>query len=643
MKKMLFFLAFVAIASFTAFGQTTKPTPPADDEVVKISTNLIQMDVTVTDKNGKTVSNLSPADFEVFENGEKQNITNFSFVSGIAAGATTGDAATAGANGPQKAGARLTQAQVRRTIAIVVDDLSLAFESVYYTREALRKFVNEQMQSGDLVAIVRTGGGIGVLQQFTSDKRILLAAIEKIRWNPQGHGGADAVAPVENDAQDITERTAADSNALAAMMGNPSLTSGRVRPNLTTDKAKDYNDTRNFNDFKDAYDALVTLNTIKYIISGMTELPGRKAMMLFSDGMKIASDSKKSRSDGTLSEIQKAIDAANRASVVVYTFDTRGLRSLGLQATDTNNEITEKKRDEKVAERLVNFQSSQDGLSFFADETGGKALLNSNDLNFGMERVLEEQSGYYLLAYAPDTDTFDAARRRFNKLEVKVKRPGLKASYRSGFFSTPGSDNSARAASVTTEQRMARALTSPFAANEIALNINALYADDPADGAYIRSFVHVDAKNLEFKTDAEGWQKATFDIAAVTFGDNGLPVDKKETTYTIKTRGQTYEAMLRKGFVYVLISPVKSAGVYQYRIALRDTATGRIGSASQIVEIPDVKKQRLTLSSLAVENVDMATWQNITQGRSGTRPARCRSFRRFYTIPFSNNFSPGRF
>ncbi len=82
--------------------------------------------------------------------------------------------------------AALRPEQIGRTIALVVDDLSISFESAYQTRRSLKKFVDEQMQEGDLVAIVRTGAGIGALQQFTSDKRILYAAIEKVKWNPNG-------------------------------------------------------------------------------------------------------------------------------------------------------------------------------------------------------------------------------------------------------------------------------------------------------------------------------------------------------------------------------------------------------------------------------------------------------------------------
>jgi len=179
--------------------------------VVKITTNLIQIDVTVTDKNGKTVPDLRAEDFEIYENGEKQSISNFLFISNLTREATVaaGQNQASGQNTARPL-PPLTPGQVRRTIAIVIDDLNLSFESVFYTRIALKKFVNEQMQPNDLVAVIRTGGGVGALQQFTSDKRLLLAAIEKIRWNPLGTAGLDAVPPVEQDAKDITERTADD-------------------------------------------------------------------------------------------------------------------------------------------------------------------------------------------------------------------------------------------------------------------------------------------------------------------------------------------------------------------------------------------------------------------------------------------------
>lgn len=622
MRKLASSVAFLIVFAVSFLAQEVAPISPAKDDVVKITTNLIQVDVTVTDQNGKTVTGLRREDFEVFENGEKQDLSNFSFVSNMVREATLAGAENATvveADGAKPA-PPLTAGQVRRTIAVVIDDLNLSYESTFHTREALRKFVNRQMQPGDLVAIIRTSGGVGALQQFTSDKRILLAAVEKIRWNPLGSAGVEAIATSATDGEDITEYTQLNTgNGNAAL--RPEMTariSGRRRPNLTTEKTSLYHKSRAHEEAQEGMNAISSLSTIRYIINGMSELPGRKAMMLFSDGFRI-SGSANGRSESTLAFMRHVIDSANRASVVVYTFDTKGLRPMGFQASDNLVETYETKRDEKSAERLINTQGSQEGLTYFAGQTGGKALINSNNLNGGIERVLEEQSGYYLLGYQPDADYFDPAKRKFNKLEVKVTRPGLKVSYRSGFFNSIGNDVISPAA-VTGEARLAKALTSPFVTNDIAVNVSALYADDPVDGAFIRSFVHIDARNLKFTADPEGWQKATFDIAAVTFGDNGMPVEKKETKYTIKTKGPTYEAMMRNGFVYVLIMPVKQSGTYQYRVALRDEDTGKIGSASQIIEIPDLSKKKLVVSSLAVENVSMTTWQNITQGKVGTAP-----------------------
>ena len=159
------FLLTISLCSASlSQNPVTKPTD-ADDSVVKISTDLIQVDVAVTDKHGKIVPDLNEADFEIFENGEKQNISNFAFLSRTAAGAMV-DAADASSpsQGAAAAGGKpLTRRTVRRTIAIVLDDLNLSFGSIDLARKSLRKFVDEQMQPVDLVAIVRTRGGIGAL------------------------------------------------------------------------------------------------------------------------------------------------------------------------------------------------------------------------------------------------------------------------------------------------------------------------------------------------------------------------------------------------------------------------------------------------------------------------------------------------
>jgi len=131
---------------------------------------------------------------------------------------------------------------------------------------------------------------------------------------------------------------------------------------------------------------------------------------------------------------------------------------------------------------------------------------------------------------------------------------------------------------------------------------------------------HIDPKDLTFSDAPDGWKTASFNIVAVAFGNNGVPIEQKEAEYTIKAKGPTFDTMMQKGFVYVLMVPIKSPGVYQYRVAVRDKTSGKVGSTSQIIEVPDLGKRKLTLSNLFAENVSMSVWQNIAAGKVGNGP-----------------------
>ncbi|MBP7377843.1 MAG: VWA domain-containing protein, partial [Pyrinomonadaceae bacterium] len=308
MKKCFAIVLTLLFAAANILSQDTgaspKPTPP-DDDVVKISTNLIQIDVSVTDAKGKPITDIRPEEVEIYENGEKQTISNFSFVSSHTERSVK--PAVIDKTGVPIPQGTLRPEQIRRTIALVVDDLSLSFESAYQTRRGLKKFVDEQMQDGDLVAIIRTGAGIGALQQFTSDKRILYAAIEKVKWNPQGGGGISAFAPIES-APDTSLQTSGDDGS-------------------TDEVPAAGGSGQSLDDFRTQGFVTGTLGALRYIVTGMGELPGRKSVILFSDGFRILeTDESGISTTGVVLDFMRAlIDQANRSSVVFYTIDARGL------------------------------------------------------------------------------------------------------------------------------------------------------------------------------------------------------------------------------------------------------------------------------------------------------------------------------
>jgi VWFA-related protein len=572
-------LSIILLFSLIAPGLAQNPAPAQqsqDDDVVRITTNLIQVDATVTDKNGNTVTDLTADDFEILENGKEQKITNFSFVP-LAPAQPDVPVATADPNapGPPKA---LAPEQVRRTIAMVVDDLGLSFQSNVYARKALKKFVDEQMQPGDLVAIIRTAGGMGALQQFTSDKRQLYAAIDRMKWNPAGRAGVTAFAP-------ITGNTIIDEAA----------------GNLPGRSGDGNNPADDLDEFRDELYTVGTLGALNYIVRGLRELPGRKSVMLVSDGVKIFD--RAGQSDRIIDTIRRLTDLANRASVVIYTMDARGLQSLDLNAEDNIRGLNQGQVQNKLLQRRQDFFESQNGLNFLAQQTGGLAIRNNNDLSDGIKRMLDDQQGYYLIGYRPDEGTFDPKKVRFNDLKIKIKRPGLKVRYRNGYINVTD-ENAQLQAPKTRVQQLVRAVASPFSSGEVDLRLTSLFANDPTAGSYMRSILHVDPQRLTFEKEPDGWNKLTFDVMAVTFGDNGVVVDEVSRTHTIRIRGNTLARILQNGFDYNMTVPVKKPGAYQLRAAFRDTVSERVGSAAQFIEVPDIGKNRLTLSGLIVDGYD---------------------------------------
>lgn len=564
---------------------TQSPTP--NNDVVKISTNLIQIDVTVTDAKGKPIADIRPDEIEIYENGQKQKITAISYVS--AGRVTTDKAKQTDKESIPVPTAVIRPEQVRRTVALVVDDLTLSFESAAHTRKALKKFVDEQMEDGDLVAIIRTGAGIGALQQFTSDKRILYAAIEKVKWNPIGNGGISAFAPMEAKLPD---------DAPAA----------EPEPGERTAEGTE----REFNDFRESYFATGTLGALDYVIRGMSELPGRKSVVLFSDGFQLDNITAEGwlENSRVMGPLQRLIEEANRSSVVIYAMDPRGLVYTGLTAADNTSGRDAQQVETELADRRDKMIDTQQSLKMISEETGGFALVNNNDLSGGVRRVLEDQS-YYLVAYEPDGDTFDPAKRKFNKLEVKVLRTGAVARYRSGFFGVADrvKQPASSPAGATPTEQLQYALVSPFAVNGIDLRLNALFGTDAKSTPYVRSLIHIDASDLKF-TDAEnGKKKAIFDVLAMSFGDNGQTVDQLYKGYTLTVTPEAYKKVMKDGFVYHFIFPVKKPGPYQYRVAIRDSQGGKVGSASQFIQVPDIKKKRLTLSSIVLENLTEQAWK----------------------------------
>ena len=637
LKTLLaFFLTVSLLAPIAAQQQPQQQQPPKRDDVISTVTNLVQIDVVVTDKAGKQVTDLRPEDFEVSEDGKKRQLTHFSYIATGKASQPDNVAVnpeeSIKTEGPVKP-ASLKREDVRRTVALVVDDLGLSFESFDFARKALVKFVDEQMQPNDMVAVLRTSAGVGVLQQFTSDKRQLRAAINRVRWNPLGRGG---LSP--------------DGDMNEASINADNRESIQFTEELEESRAGMY--------------SVGTIGTISGIVRGMAEMPGRKSIVLISEAFRLFSA--QGRNVQLVQELRRLTDEANTNSVAIYTIDASGLQSYTFKASDkvagysyvidplvmaasggvqaligppTGSSFATAGRDQVGGARPIygprtldrvdttRAQSEQDSgaafrrlqalsamrdeqagesqtvLSYLAQRTGGMFERNRNDLGTSIERIMQDQEGYYLIGFRPDESTIAKdGTRRLHDLKVKVKRSGLKVRSRAGYF---GINDEARAkAPRTREEQLRLALTSPFASGDLSVQLTSLFRDEPRGGVgYLRSLVHIDAKDLKFTKATDGTMTAELEMVAVAFGDNGRVVDQLNFPQTVHAANSiVYQRMLDQGLIHILDFPLKKGGPYQMRVAVRDATSERTGAAMQFVEAPDLASNRLALSGIVLSS-----------------------------------------
>ncbi|HEY6806662.1 MAG TPA: VWA domain-containing protein [Pyrinomonadaceae bacterium] len=575
-------LAFVILCAALSPIATQTPSPqqpqkPTDqqDDVVKITTNLVQVDAVVT-KDGKPVRDLTAEDFEIFEDGKKQEISSFAFISNV----TDSNAQNVTGNNGLRPGptATVNPNEPRRIIALVVDDLGLSLQSIKTVKTQLRKFIDQQVAPNDLVAIIRTSGNVGALQQFTNDRRLIDQALNQVNWNMCSRVGVDNMLALEAVSE-------------ASGCGYSRLVSIRK-----------------------------TLRTLRFIVDGMGEMPGRKSLIVFSDELpreeqdftttapKKASNSVKDDSGNFDSDpgadnrsfyaqLQKIAERAIRSSVVIYAVDSSGLQYTGLTAKDAIGGAPR-----EVTSKIISVQSdrnkqvtfNREGADLIAKETGGFLIRNSND--FQLDKILEDQSGYYLIGYRPLEETFN---RQFHHIKARVKKSGYTLRTRFGFMGI--NDEATEKEKRSPRDKVTVALMSPFGAQDLQLDLTALFTNEES-GSVVRTLASVNPKDLTFTTTADGNREATVQIRSILFGNNGTVVNQTTFDRKITLSPGTYERALNEGILFKFDVPVKQPGSYQLRVAASDVATNRVGSAGQFVEVPDLVNKSLAMSGIVVSN-----------------------------------------
>ena len=573
--------------------------PSSQPVQLRVTVNLIQVDAIVTDSHGRQVTDLKAEDFELLQDEAPKQITHFSYVRAQSVTLPAAELSMPRKKGdPPAPPVRIRPEQVTRTIVLMVDDLGLSWESVASVRQGLKKYVREMIQPGDLVALVRTSAGMGALQQFTADRRLLEAAIDEVRWLGYLKAGLSPFQPISDPVEKLMSVGDTRSVASGADMANRS----RAMSDMMTAQRRQIF-------------SIGTLGALGMTIQGLRALPGRKSVVLLSEGMPLLlrKDINKQVTDTLL----KIADLANRNSVALYSLDVRALQALQPTVGEDIAYLSPAMRDQRLQGRREGFYGSQENLTTLAESAGGFAILDQNDLSKGIREVMADQSGYYLIGYQPDTDTFAPGGDRpvFRKIAVRVKRPGLRVRTRSGFYSIPDAPTPVQPPG--REEQLLAAISSPFASSGIGVRLTSLFSHHPTAGSIVRSFIHVDANGLTFGKKADGTLGAVVDVMGVSYGRDSQPIDTVGQTFGMSIDDDQYESALQQGFVYTLDDPIQKPGVYQFRVAVRDSASERIGSASQFIEVPDIAKGQLAMSGIVLRSAGApAHEEDLVEARS---------------------------
>jgi len=551
--------------------------------VIRVTVDLVQVDAVVTDSQGRHVTGLKPEDFQILEDGKPETITHFSYVpgTGIAGGQAPVNPAPRKPSGktheatpaPTKA---LRPEEVQRTIVLMADDLGLSSDDIPNVRKAMKSFVDRQMQAGDLASIMTTSGGMGAMQQLTSDKSRLHASIERIHYMP-GRTGLTWYAPILPAGPDKKFRMELEQRISAAR--SPVLTLG-------------------------------TLNVLAYAIQGLREMPGRKAIALFSDGFPPAAG--------------RIVQLANRASIVIYSLDPRGLVSQFFTAVDAMGTMTLGNGiDNDEAKRLAAYRGTQKGLEQLAQGTGGIFFHDDNDLSQGLASALDDMSSYYLIGYQPQRTDFDQVRGlpKFHKTEVKVLRARLQVRSRNGFVGVPDPPAFSKdAGRKSSKEELRKALFSPFHANGFPVHLSAFYsaatARDPKTGrrpALLRAMLAIDARGLKFNDTPDSKKQLNLDIVAAAYGANNEVVASSDRTFSVAMTPDEMNRTVASGLVYNFEIGIPKPGPYQLRVAAWDANAELAGSASTFVLIPDYSRTGLALSSVQLYDSDVKRNEELTR------------------------------
>jgi len=615
-----------------AQSQENKQTKkPDDDEVIRVASNLVSLDVIVKDKKGKAINDLKPEDFTVIENGVAQKIEFFdsTLTTNEAAQPARPNDPTQPPNDSTQPKSRTPNGFPRNIIALVLDGQSTEAANLKHVRDGIIKYIRERISDSDSVALFSISGGLQLLQPFTQGKAKLIAAVEKA-YDSSTVSKTSEARGLSEDIRAMRERIANGPELEGGPAPGPGFNgSAAAQALIARHVLEQYIQLRSALSSQQTRPVLAALAAIA---EGLRSIPGKKTLVMFSQGF-VAPE--------TLDwQVQTTIDIANRANVAIYIIDSGGLTGGAptsgalvsgspLGGISGGLEMEQRRRSgagESVFDitRQEGLNRQQDLLYRISEDTGGHFIKNTNDIAGGLERIDADIRSRYTLAYRSTDSNFDGS---FRKVKIEVRRPDANVLARAGYYAIPPSQ-------IIPFSPDDRKLLANFAGMQahptlpLSLELNSFRS---REGFYIvpLSFeIPPGAVQFDRKGDKERLQLEVLGVVRVEGEDRIL--SRLGGNFDVSLTPLQYESILNDKIFYRQDIQLY-AGNYTIDLIVRDRLSGKVAARQEKLVLPNAGSDFLATEAVLSRHAEpqKQTSRNgdvLSEGNVQIRPSPSREF-----------------
>ncbi len=555
--------ALIAVLVFGLATPLARQAAPQRRPSFRAGVELIYVNVVVRDGSGNIVRNLKREDFSLVEDDKAQEITAFDFeevpaeprvadqpaetVQPILKAGPAKPAADAqpAAAAPPKA--EPVDLKNRRLIVLLFDASSMQPEELERAVESGHEYIARRLTPADLVAVAAVGSTLQIYQDFTADREVLTAALNRF-------SGVDTVG-FQEGAAPTGEETEAD---------------GFVQ------------DDSEFNVFNTDR----RLAAIEQLSDALAPIQQKKSIVYFNSGMS-------QRGEDNQVQLRSAIDRAVKANVAIYPVDARGLTALvpgGSASQSSGRGGTSMFSGRGVSRQFDSQAASQDTLVSLASDTGGKAFLDTNDFGGVYTKVINDTSAYYLIGYSTTNPARDG---RFRRIRVKVNKAGLRVEHRNGYYATRDFQHSGKQ---DREKQLQDQLMTDLSSTDLTVWMATAFFRLADDRFYVPVSIAVPGSEIPFARASEQ-DRATIDVIGLMRDPQQRAVGRLRDT--VKLAVQPAQEVKRKTVQYETGFTLPP-GRYRLKVVVRENQSGAIGSYESDVVVPDLRRAPVKLSSVVL-------------------------------------------